>query len=220
MSNSYATNGHIRFLTWPALVLLMACGSALADMTPAPDLATFQAMSYTTIIEDFESGWTTDTALASPITVKGNTYTTFAGPLWVSSPGYTNYDPVHNPTTSSILTATGDESFAVDFGAPSPAVGFDMYRNALGPTVIKATSVSDAEHTFVFATGIPSANEFFGLLSDEPIKRIEWTTAGGGQVNTGIDNIRTGTVVPTPSAALLGILGLSTAGARLRRRRA
>jgi hypothetical protein len=53
---------------------------------------------------------------------------------------------------------------------------------------------------------VPGTALFVGLAADEPIYTVTWTAIGGGQINTGIDNLYTGTI-PAPgqfSSAPLG----------------
>jgi hypothetical protein len=57
--------------------------------------------------------------------------------VWVASPGYTNFGAGVGTTTTSILTANGDEDFTADFSTPYFAIGFDTYFNGLGPTKMK-----------------------------------------------------------------------------------
>jgi hypothetical protein len=57
---------------------------------------------------------------------------------------------------------------------------------------------------------------FIGLSSDVPIYSISYVATGGVQINTGIDNLYTGTI-PAPGAVLLSAIGASLVG-WLRRR--
>ncbi|NEO58227.1 MAG: hypothetical protein F6K54_37350, partial [Okeania sp. SIO3B5] len=129
---------------------------------------------------------------------------------------YTNYGvPV---TTSSILTTAGDEDFTVEFGTPTEAVGFDTYLNTFGPATINVFGTSGLLDTFVLNHD-PTNVGFLGILADEEISSIRWTTVNGGIINTGIDNIVQGTEIeststPEPISILsliaLGVLGFGS----------
>lgn len=204
------------FALVPVLVLAAATQADLTFYGPTEKLS-FEATNIIAFVEDFESVMPKDTALASFIS-NGITYTGLAGipfpNVWVASPGYTNFGvPV---TTSSVLTSNGDEDFTIGmtFVGPITAVGFDTYLNGYGPATIGVLN-SDGWTTTTLSHD-PATVGFFGVTSDSPISTIQWTTVGGGVVNTGIDNVQVG-VVPVPGAVLLGLLGLSAAGMKLRK---
>lgn len=184
------------------------------------DILSFDAASNTVVVEDFENvaPTPTDTAV-SFFTNNGNTYTgitsaPFAANVWVATPPYNNFGVV--PTTSAILTATGDEDFRVDFGTPSTAVGFDTYLNGLGPATVQVFGSGGLLGSFNPAHD-PTIIGFLGITSSEAITAIQWTTTLGRTKNTGIDNIRQGTAVAEPTTLLL--LGLGIAGLGFARRR-
>ncbi|NEO58142.1 MAG: hypothetical protein F6K54_36875, partial [Okeania sp. SIO3B5] len=117
-------------VTGGLIVVAGASGNAHASTMFFTDVNAFNALTNTTLVEDFEAFPQKDQPLPSFVS-NGNTYTALVGSgfpnVWVSSPGYTNYGvPV---TTSSILTTAGDEDFTVEFGTPTEAVGFDTYLN-------------------------------------------------------------------------------------------
>jgi len=176
------------------------------------DFTSFDAATSTTLVEDFEAIFPKDIALAS-FSSNGNTYTGFGGVtfpnVFVSSPGYTNYGiPV---TTSSILTANGDEDFTVDFGVGTNVLGFDTYLNSYGPATIQLFSSSGLIDTYSL-TQDPGEVGFFGVVASEAIVAMRWTTIGGAVINTGIDNIRQGTVAPVPEPGTLLLLSSGLAG--------
>ena len=196
-------------------VALTFCSSANASVVFYLTQPSFQTATPTTLLEDFESFAPKDTALPS-FTSNGVTYTGFAGApfgnVWDASPGYNNFGAGVGTTTTSILTANGDEDFTMDFSSPYRAVGFDGYLNGSGPVAIQIFDISGLIFTLTDLRNLDN-KEFYGFISDTPITSIRWTTTNGGQLNTGVDNILVGTAVPEPSTlALIGMALLSVSG--------
>jgi hypothetical protein len=187
----------------------------------------FEASSIITIVEDFESFPTKGVNIHDPITLQGVTYTSISSNpkkppnLHVAPAGYTNFGVIP-ATTSSILTASGNEDFMVDLSAVDPitAMGFDTYVNGKGDVTITIVNADGPTSTTYNHNKLNVG--FFGVASSSPISSIQWTAIGGEFINTGIDNLQVGVVPihsPVPSAFLLGILGLGVAGRKLRGRR-
>jgi len=204
--------------------VLLACSvSAHASVIFYTTQGTFNAaVTSPTLVEDFESIATKDVPLAS-LTHNGITYTPLGGTtnVFVSSPGYTNYGAgVTQPTTTSILTASGNEDFSAAFTSSTFAVGFDVYLNGLGAATVNVFNGATLLDTFTFASG--NDKRYLGIVSTVAITSFRWTATLGGELNTGIDNISTATVssVPEPSAMLLLGSGLIALIARRKLNRA
>ena len=183
------------------------------------DKGAFVSYNIVTLTEDFENiaPIPKDVGLVS-FTHNGVTYTgtQAVGPnVLVTSYDYGNFgvEPTLSP---SILTANGNEEFTVDLGTHAgQAVGFDVYFNGLGPLTIEYFGSGGSLATATIS-GLASM-VFLGVTFDEPVYSFTWAATGGGQLNTGLDNLYTGTI-PAPGAILLGTLGAGLVG-WLRRRR-
>jgi hypothetical protein len=206
----------------PALVLAATSASS-AQLIYYTSLVSFGSAATTNIVETFESAAALQVPLAD-FTHNGNTYTGFAGRnlsnqpfpnVYLAAAGADNF--ATPPILSTVLTANGDEDFAVDFGSPASAVGFDTYTNDFGPAVIKIYGMNGLLDTFSLAQDSTKVG-FFGVVASEPISRIRWTTTDGFAVNTGIDNIRLG-MVPEPATSSLMLAGLLVGAVLMLRRR-
>ena len=200
-------------------VIILTSLSSVSSAVPTlyTDATAFSVAENAVLIEDFEAVVPKDTALAS-FTSNGITYSGVGGTnVWVASPGYANFG-LPGLTTTSILTATGNEDFLIALGArANKAVGFDVYLNNFGPVTVEYFGAADNLIATVSDGRGGGAVRFLGLVADEPIYKIHWTAVGGQTINTGVDNLLLGTV-PAPGAILLGALGTGLVG-WLRRRR-
>ena len=199
-----------------ALAATMVTLPASAAITFYNNAGTFNSVATTSLIDDYETGDPRNTQLAS-LTRNGVTYTPFAGTpfpnVLLADPGYINFGAGVGVTTSSILTANGDENFRADFASAVTAVSFDAYWNGLGPATITVFDGSTILGSYS-PSGNPNNKGFLGFLSDSTaITGFQWNTTLGGIANTGIDNLRTGSIsgpIPEPEtyAMLLAGLGL------------
>ncbi len=193
---------------------LLVTSAALLTAAPAAAL---------TIVEGFEGAAPKDVPL--PILVRPiGTFTGLAGSpfpnVFVASPGYTNFGPGNNPTTTSILTANGDESFDVALSLAARTVSLDIYLNDLGPATLSFFNGATLLDAFDYPADVNNANNFFNQSYTNltnPITRFTFSSTLGGQLNTGIDNV-TISSVPEPGAWAMMIAGFGLAGAALRHR--
>jgi hypothetical protein len=217
-------------------ILVTAVVLALFVMMSAPASATVifvlsetpsGGFSGLPVYEDFEGITPKDTAL-SLITNAGISYAPalISGNVWVSSPGYNNYG-IPGVTTTSILTATGNEYFTIAPSFPVRSMGFDIYtinedgnpNSVLGALPVIVTVDTGGLPTLLNLPAPIGNFGFLGILSDDPILSVTWQADQGGVRNTGIDNIRVSeSVVPEPGTLLLIGSGLTALALRRRRR--
>jgi hypothetical protein len=172
--------------------------------------------------ETFESVPVSKDASHLSFSQAGATYTALGGTnVFVSSPGYANYGAGVGTTTSSILTANGDEHFEVSLASAAEVLAMDVYTNGLGPLTITFFNGATLLGTASWA-GTEDDIRFLGFRGDQAVTRFEFISTLGGRLNTGLDNIAfaitdTGRV-PLPGTAALALLGLALAAAQQRRR--
>lgn len=183
------------------------------------NLASFDTVSSTSIIEDFNGPGLIYDAAISSFSSNSITYTGLAG---VPFPNvYLASGSVNAAGGSTILTANGDEDFSLTFSSGVSAIGFDTYDNNIGGVTISVFDESDVFLGSFLQDHAENQVGFFGVVSDVNIGSLRWTGVGGAQVNTGIDNIRLGTIigVAEPSSVALFALGLTVVGYTRRKKR-
>jgi hypothetical protein len=201
-----------------ALTLVLSMKPAHSALIVYANQVSFSGASTTSLVEDFEAvGVYPRNAPMASLNHNGITYTALAGVpspnIWVASPGYNNFGTP--TTTTSILTANGNEDFRLTF-AGITAIGFDTYLNVYGPATIQVLGASGILGSFVLNQN-PAQVGFWGVTSDvDAITGIRFTSTLGGIINTGIDNVRLGSAqstvepatVPEPSSLILLAFGL------------
>lgn len=171
------------------------------------------------LIEDMEGFSDKDNFSYSTIAFPQITFEAAPGfNIGISSPGYTNYDLGGAPTTSSILTATGDESFG-GLTMPVVALGMDVYYNDFGPATFTffdgATNLGSI--TITTAPGFADNLGFLGVRSSSSsITNFTFVSTNGRTLNTGIDNVLV--AVPEPATWAMLIAGFGLVGGAMRAR--
>lgn len=182
------------------------------------DAGAFYTAAAPTYVETFEAVSVPKDVPLSSFTQAGIEYLGLAGlpfpNVFVASPGYTNFGPGLVPTTSSILTANGDEFFLIGFDVPALAAGLEFFSNGLGPMAIVFLTGGDGPLDLsvldAYYLDGPASRGFVGLVADadKPITAISFVSTRGGQINTGIDNLAV-TPIPEPAGWALGLIGAS-----------
>lgn len=201
------------------LVAALSCVAANAASVTYNSKSAFTTDASVSLLDNFEAAGPKDTPL-STLTSQGITYTGLAGSpfpnVFVASAGYNNFGAGVGTTTSSVLTANGDEHFLAGVVSGNwTALGFDVYLNGLGPASVEFFNGATSLGLVSFASGDGIA--FAGITSDLPVTSFEFVSTLGGRVNTGIDNVLTGSVPDGGSSAIL--LGLATLALGLCRRK-
>ena len=208
----------------PALVLFVSSSPAMsAQVRTFDNFADFQALNPgATLIEDFEDS---DPALRD-VTLPG-----YSGPggeiafspvssypfpanLVIASPGVHPFAPELNPTTSIILSVTGNEDFVGTLASPAYALGFDIYLNDF-PATLSFFNGTTLLATLAFDDPPEAGNNiaFAGITSAEGVTGFRWTATNGQYINTGLDNVYLGTsAVPEPSTWAMMLMGFAFVG--------
>ena len=177
------------------------------------NFSSFDAVTNTTVVEDFESF--PSGALPS-FSSNGITYTGLTGTE--GGVFFPNIEALSGgflaPVDGKALAASGDEDFTIDFSTPTNTVGFDTHITQQFPTTVNVYGINGLLGT-LFQSHDPNSIGFVGIVSDELITSVRWTSLGNptGQ-NSGIDNLRVAaTSVPEP-ASVLSLLVLGAIGSR------
>jgi hypothetical protein len=206
-------------------------GTAEAVVNLYTDETVFTAVSGpVTVIENFEDaplaardiplpGYSGPGGEISFIPISSNPV---APNVTVASPGYINFAADLNPTTTTLLTASGNENFEGILTIPTLALGFNVFLND-SPYTVTFLSGVNVLGTLTFDNPLVPGNNlgFAGITSDIPITSFQVLAFNGEQINTGVDNIRVADAgfVPEPTSWMMMILGFGAIGAALRRTR-
>ena len=202
-------------------------GTAQAAITVYNDQASFTgAAGPVIVIEDFEDAppASRDVQLSSytgpggEITFTAITSFPIAPNVVIATPPYNNFGAGVNPTTSTILTASGNENFEGVLTAPTSALGFNVFLND-SPFSVEFFSGATPLGTLTYDSP-PVAGDnlgFAGIISDIPITRFVVLAVNGEQINTGVDNIRVAAAIPEPGTWAMMLIGFGAIGFSMRR---
>ena len=197
-----------------ALAALLSANAAQAAATLYTSGAAFDLASTTDTLATFE-GLPTG-VLGSPLVTGG---ARVSGPIYIAPAGSAFFGV---PNTSQVLTANGDENWTItsDGGASFSAIGFDYYTNPFAASTFTLHAAGGAVIASFTVAQTPSTLGFIGFTSTTPIAYMTTLVDRGYIVDTGIDNLRLGTVsaVPEAGSAAMLLAGLMGIGALLRRR--
>ena len=188
-------------------IALCAASPAMAAVTFYDSLASFQALTSTTLEATFE-GINHEGTISNPYT-EGRV--TFSDPknLYNARPGGpADVNDFDAHPTSNVLTVSGNEDITMTFSGPAPtAIGFDSLSNRFGAPVVTVFDTANVLiGTYVLTQG-PSTIGFVGITSDVGIGSVHWLGDHGEVKDTAIDNVRVGEV-PEPETYALMLAGL------------
>ena len=186
------------------------------------DYTAFDTVTDTALVEDFTAFTPKNTSLGDSFTTgSGLTFRRVTGTVDTQKLLVVDNNNLFGPgNVSNVVTDNHSDDYYIDFSAPSTAVGFDTYLNAVDESNTPATPEALIE---VYGVGLnmlgtyththnASTVGFLGITADEAIASIRWMTTGGKHVNTGVGNVLQGSTVPEPTAMLLlgtGLIGLA-----------
>lgn len=198
-------------------------------LVAASALAFLAVPASAAVVETLETLGPKDVSLPSLLSPIGtfNPIAGGAGNVFISSPGYTNYGAGNNPTTTSILTANGDEAFELLLAGPANSVYLDVYLNDLGPATLTYFDGAVQIGQYILGADANPANNFLSQIGmnfgpGTQITRITFASTLGGRLNTGIDNITVEFLpngVPEPATWAMLIAGFGVVGGATRTRR-
>ena len=208
-----------------ALVLAAAAAPdrAAAQVSFFTNQAAVDAAAATALEADFEG--LSEGTLPGALTLGRVTFTALGGStLYVATPGGAaegSFNPGVRPLASNVLTANGNEMFDLTFsgGAPTALSMLLLPNNSTGP-IIRVFDLADNQIGFFTLLDL-GAPRFLGLTSTAPIGRVNYEAVNGQFEDTGLDNVRVGSIaaVPEPATVWLVGAGLAAAGVGARRRR-
>jgi hypothetical protein len=211
-----------------ALALICSSSVAQATVTTFTNSGSFFAAApRAALVEDFDDfspaiwniGFTSLTSPSGQITFVPLTNDLYPLNVIVAPAGYTNFGEGLNPTSSAVLTVTGNEDILGTLASPAGALGLNVLLNDQ-PGTLSFFNGSTLLATLTFDSPPIAGNNFAfgGIISTEGVTSFRWTASNGQNVNTGIDNIYAGPApdVPEPGTWAMMLLGFALSGAALR----